>query len=448
MTVRITSPTPLGRQAGTPDRPARQSDQRIASTQSRERSVMAGVARPMLSCGLLLAALALPAARVRAQGQGQPQGPALAAPAPAPAPAPAGNVAARHDFDELVDNIPDPLPDAPGQPGGWEPEFLKTLPNPPDQPFSMLAPPPPIAPPPPNLERYFEPDPLLDPPQWPQPGWFSDVQIGIVHPQVFFGQFKHSVIAGGSSHLVAPGTANYGWAVAPRIELGYRLPSGFGSFAISSRFFSAYGTGSFSGPAGTADRISRIGVNYWDYDYISGREYSPWTNWTLDWCAGVRTAFAWIGTVADQSFARAAAGHGVFIAGSSAYALGNGPHFGVVLERKFPTSGLAFVTKLDIADEFTRERDLFSASTTTLNAAGRPERGNFTTNFWNIMPILNFQVGTGWSPPNNPNIQLYMGYIYEYWWQVATNSNVTPLNGGVRGFFNNQGIVFQAQIKF
>jgi hypothetical protein len=351
-------------------------------------------------------------------------------------------------MNDLLDDVRDAAP-PPGHEGGWEPEFLKSLPNPPDQPFSMLAPPSPIAPPPKDLEKpYFQYDPLLDPPQWPQPGWFTDIQIGIVHPQVFFGEFKHSVVAGGARHLVAPGTANYGWAVAPRIELGYRLPSGFGAFAVSDRFFSAYGTGSFTGPAGTATRNSRIGVDYWDYDYISGRQYSPWDNWSLDWRAGIRTAFSWIGTVSDQPFSVAAARHGTFIQGASSYALGNGPHFGVVLERKFPTSGFAFVTKLDLANEFTRERVLFSAASTTLNSAGVPQRGNFTQNFWQQMPILNWQVGMGWVPPNNPNIQLYMGYIYEFWWQVATNSNLTPLAGGVRGFFNNQGIVFQAQVKF
>jgi hypothetical protein len=355
----------------------------------------------------------------------------------------------RHDFNELLDQLPAAMPAAPGQGAEWEPEFLKSLPNPPDEPFSVLAPPPPIAPPPPDWEKpYFRYDPLVDPPQWPQPGWFTDVQIGIVHPHVFFGQFRHSVVAGGTRHLVAPGAANFGWTVAPRIELGYRLPSGFGAFAVSSRFFSAYGTGTFTGPAGIATRWSRLGVNYWDYDYVSGREWSPWANWTLDWRAGIRTAFAWIGTVADQPFSQAAARGGAFIAGGSAYALGNGPHFGVTLERRFPASGFAFVAKLDLANEFTRERVLFGATTTTPNAAGAPSRGLFPQNFWNQMPILNWQVGLGWAPPNNPNIQLYMGYVYEIWWQVATNSNLTPLNGGVRGFFDNQGIVFQAQVKF
>ena len=73
----------------------------------------------------------------------------------------------------------------------------------------MLQPAPTLGPPPPDLERYFELDPILDPPQWGQPpGWFSDVRLDVIHPHIFFGQMKHSVqFPSGRSVLVAPGAA-------------------------------------------------------------------------------------------------------------------------------------------------------------------------------------------------------------------------------------------------
>jgi len=365
----------------------------------------------------------------------------------APAPASPG----RADLDRLLNDVADqPRAAAPLTPTeGWEPEFLKSLPHPPDEPYSMLAPPPPPGPPPPNLERYFELDPLLDPPYWQQPGWFSNVQIGVVHPQLFFGMVRHGVLFENRYRIIAPGAARFGWAIAPRIELGYRLPSGFGAFSISDRFFTTYGTGTVNGLAGSATRNSRIGVNYWDYDY-SNREFTPWQNWTMEWRVGVRTAFSWIGNVVDQPFSRAAMGHGIFISGDSNYTVGNGPHFGVALERKSPKTGLSFLTKIDLADEFTRVRQLFGASFTTLNAAGMPSRAFYTQNFWNQTPILNFQVGLGWQPPNNPNIQLYIAYVYEFWWQIASNMNlIDPFTfGGTRGAMNNQGLIFQGQVKF
>ena len=60
------------------------------------------------------------------------------------------------------------------------------------------------------------------------------------------------------------------------------------------------------------------------------------------------------------------------MAGNSNYTVGTGPHFGVELDRKITKWGLSFVNKLDIANTFTRERQLFAAATTTLTPAGRP----------------------------------------------------------------------------
>ena len=86
---------------------------------------------------------------------------------------------------------------------------------------------------------------------------------------------------------MAPGAANLNWTVAPRLEIGYRLPSGFGAFAFSDRFFQTGGAGPFSGPVGLTNRTSRLTVNYCDWDYIS-HEFTPWvtpkSNWTLE-CA-------------------------------------------------------------------------------------------------------------------------------------------------------------------
>jgi hypothetical protein len=395
---------------------------------------MVRTARLLLTVALLGAGLALPAARAQAPAE-QPANPTSAI---------------RRDFSQLANDVPEPMPGAaaPAPEAGWEPEFLKSLPQPPDQPRSLFQPAPPLGPPPPDLEHYFEVDPLLDPPQWGQgPGWFSDVQIGIIHPHIFYGQMRHNVVAAGRLVKVAPNAARQDWTVAPRLEIGYRLKSGFGGFSYSDRFFSSSGTGPFVGPSGSTTQTSRIGVNYMDWDYFS-REYTPWANWEMTWRAGVRLANSWIDSRVDQSFAEAASGKGVFIAGASNYTVGAGPHFGLELDRRFPKSGLALVMKLDIANTFTRERQLFAAATTTLTPAGVPERGVFTQNFWQQVPILNYQVGLGWQPPGYPNAQFFVGYLYEFWWQVGSNSNITVNNGGTRAFFDNQGVVLQAVVKF
>jgi hypothetical protein len=394
---------------------------------------MGRTARILLTAASLGAILAMPTAR--AQAPSRP--PASATPAPA----------TRPDVSELTGDLPEPLPEATAPEGGWEPQFLKSLPRPPEQPGSLFQPAPAPGPPPPDFERYFELDPLLDPPQWGKLGWFSDVQIGVIHPSIFFGQMRHGVVDHlGRKVIVAPGAARQDWTAAPRLEIGYRLPSGFGGFSFSDRFFSTSGTGPFIGPAGSTTRTTRMGVNYSDWDYISP-EYTPWPgNWKMEWRAGIRLAETWIDTLAEQSPARAAAGTGVLAERTSNYTVGAGPHFGLQVDRKFPESGLLFIARIDIADTFTRVRQLFSA--TTLGPGGGTVRGAWTENFWQQVPILNYQVGLGWQPPSHPNISLYMGYVYEFWWQVASNSNLTPQAGGPRGSFDNQGVVFQAQVKF
>jgi hypothetical protein len=224
--------------------------------------------------------------------------------------------------------------------------------------------------------------------------------------------------------------------------VGYRLPSGFGGFSFSDRFFSTSGTGPFVGPVGTTTQSTRLGVNYSDWDYIS-REFTPWANWGMQWRAGVRLAETWINSESDQGYSKAVTGTGVISQGVSNYTVGAGPHFGLELDRTFPGWGLTLVNRLDIANTFTRERQLFTAATTAVTSSGAPVRGAYTQNFWQQVPILNYQVGLGWQPLSNPNIKVFVGYVYEFWWQIGSNSNFVPSAGGTRAAFDNQGVVFQ-----
>ena len=77
---------------------------------------------------------------------------------------------------------------------------------------------------PPDLERYFEVDPLLDAPVSGQkPGWFSSVQIGVIHPHIFAGQTRlidSLKVTSGQRVIVAPGAAKLNGTAAPRLEIG------------------------------------------------------------------------------------------------------------------------------------------------------------------------------------------------------------------------------------
>ena len=87
-------------------------------------------------------------------------------------------------------------------------------------------------------------------------------------------------------------------------------------------------------------------------------------------------------------------------------------------------------------------------ATTSLTPAGQPSKGELLDRFWSEIPILNFQVGLGYQPPNHPNIHFYAGYVYEFWWQVGTNSNLEGTANSKFAFFDNQGLVLNVAVDF
>ncbi|MGZ6057281.1 MAG: hypothetical protein ACXWOV_17135, partial [Isosphaeraceae bacterium] len=97
---------------------------------------MAHTARLLLTVAFLGGILALPETHAQAPA------PRTASEAPAPA--------TRPDVAELVGDLPPPLPGSAvlAPETGWEPEFLRSLPRPPDRPGSLLQPAPLVGPPP------------------------------------------------------------------------------------------------------------------------------------------------------------------------------------------------------------------------------------------------------------------------------------------------------------
>ena len=84
--------------------------------------------------------------------------------------------------------------------------------------------------------------------------------------------------------------AGLDWTVAPRLEVGYRLPSAFGDVRrLSYRFLATDGNGSTSGLDGTASLHSRLDFNQIDLDYLS-REFSLAPHWDMKWHFGLRLA--------------------------------------------------------------------------------------------------------------------------------------------------------------
>jgi hypothetical protein len=299
---------------------------------------------------------------------------------------------------------------------------------------------------------YFEHDPVLDPPQSPQPGWFTDVQLAILKPHLR-NDLTGAVVVGtnGSNNAltgappgadtVALDAARLNWTVSPRFEVGYRLPSGFGEVALAYRFLSSEGTSRTMGTDTTALLKSRLNMNQLDLDYVS-REWSLWPHWEMKWRVGLRLASVYFDSRADEPFDAAAAGSMVFEQRDSDSWRGAGPHAGVELSRKLDGAGQwsAFV-RADFATMLGRQRQGFFEVSTNTGPDGQPLTGATRVSGSQDVPIVHIEAGLTWQPYRE--LFVFLGYQFEQWWDVGR------LNlEGSHGYFYDQGLVVQAQFNF
>ncbi|HLJ95500.1 MAG TPA: Lpg1974 family pore-forming outer membrane protein [Gemmataceae bacterium] len=325
-----------------------------------------------------------------------------------------------------------------------EPDILPGFPRPPDAPRSLLQAPPAAAayfcdalPGP-----YFERDPRLDPPPLPPPGWFADLDIGIVAAHVKNRLTELVTLPGRTPDTVHIGSAELNWAASPRFEVGRRLPSGFGEFSIAYRFFSTEGSGLSPAPDGLAALKSRLDVNVGDLDY-SSRELSLLPHWGMKWRFGIRAVGAFFDSRSAEPVAVATAGSGVFERQTSNNFWGFGPHMGLELARRWEESGLAFVGRVDGATILGRLEQHFFEETTPIGPTGEVLAAGTNDRASQDVPMLTWSLGLSWQPPGWPDAQLFFGYEYEYWWNVGRNSNTTA-----RGELSDQGILLRAEFNF
>jgi hypothetical protein len=323
------------------------------------------------------------------------------------------------------------------------PDPLPGLPHPPDVPRSLMAP----APASPYRcadlpEPYFVHDALLDPPDFPRPGWFLNAEIDIVAPHIIGVQTDTVQIGANAPDIVALPAAGLAWTVAPRLQVGYRLPSAFGEFALAYRGLSTSGNATTAGLDGTAALHSRLDFNQIDADYLT-REFSLLPCWGMKWHLGLRLAYVYYDSRADEPTDVAAAGSTVFEQRFSNSYWGLGPHAGVELERRFEGTGLSVVGRIDGAGLLGRIRQGFFEQSTTLDANGQFTTGETPHSGSQDVPILNLQIGVAWHPPSYPDAQLFLGYVYEQWWNVGKISSV-----GTAAQLVDQGILLRLAINF
>jgi hypothetical protein len=312
----------------------------------------------------------------------------------------------------------------------------------------LFEPPPPLGPPPPDLERpYFQPDPLLDGPELRPLGWFADLDVGIIkgHVKNQLSTAVQNPVTGNADQVGIP-SAGLNWTVSPRVELGYRLPSGFGEIALSYRGLATQGSQLVEGTGGPTRLSSHLDINQIDLDYGSW-ELSLWPHWDMHWRVGVRYASVYFDSRADQPFDLAAAGSGIFRTRTTNSYVGIGPHSGVDVWRRFGATGLAFGVQSEFSLLVGRIRQQFIEETTTLGPAGQPLAGALSVGSSQAVPVLAVQAGVRWQPPRYPHAHLFLGYQYEYWWEVGLLNNLNNIQGTF-GEVADQGFILRAEFNF
>jgi hypothetical protein len=297
------------------------------------------------------------------------------------------------------------------------------------------------------LDRpYFMPDPLLDPPQFPPPGWFGGLELDVLKPHLInhlVGTVQNAAqAAGGTSTTVALPAAALDWAPGPRAFVGYRLPAGFGEILLGYRGLASRGTEDAPGPDGPATLHSRLDFNLIDLDYTS-REYSLWPNWEMRWLVGIEVLTLFFDSHLEQSPAQASAGSGLLDARESNRFVGVGPHVGLELARHVADTGLTFTFRTEFTTDLGRVHQGFFTRSTTTSPDGQPLTGETHVAAWMDAPILRTQAGVNWRPLPQPRASFFLGYQYEYWWRVGGD-----IDTGSRADLFDQGVVLEAALRF
>lgn len=329
-------------------------------------------------------------------------------------------------------------------------EPLPGLPEPPEEPASLMQPAPAVV----GHEMlpgpYFEVDPLLDPPTLPPPGWFFNVEVELAGAKVNNNLSNASIPGNPLANVVHLPSAPLDWTVAPRFELGYRLPSGFGEFLAAFRFLDTDGNGTTQGwdPGAFAALHSRLDLNVVDLDYASW-EISLFPDvlnhaWDMQWRIGLRYANAFFDSQAAEPFAAAAApgASGIVAERNSTSWGGIGPHVGLMLGRHFGCTGWSLVGKGDFFLGLGRIHQDFGDVGTTPAATA-----DFKVSGSQAVPELNLQAGIGWCRPDLTRWSFFAGYEYDYWWNVGRESNSTGPDFSNGSLFD-QGFVMRIECHF
>jgi hypothetical protein len=311
---------------------------------------------------------------------------------------------------------------------------------PPGEPDPKLWPPPEYKyPAPPTPLPFSEPDPLLDVPELPPPGWFTDVEATLIGTHLR-NKLMDTVTVGKRMDVVHVSGADLDWTVAPRFDAGYRVPDGFGEFLVSYYFLTSDGEDDTFTALGPGHMKSRLNINEVDLVY-STREITLIPHWDMRWKVGVRGLDVFFDAASDQPATPGVLPGGLIGQHTSSNFLGAGPLVGLELTCATCMSGLVLWGHAEGAYLWGHLHQEFAE---TLSGAGTvPVEGVVDTTTTQGVCVVNAQVGLRWTPPGYCWTRFFLGYEFDFYGQVGRDDNT-----GSKADIYQNGIFFRGEFNF
>jgi hypothetical protein len=267
----------------------------------------------------------------------------------------------------------------------------------------------------------------------PAIGFFFNVELDVVKPQVNNSLIDTVTFPGGATATVTVPQASLHWAVSPRFEVGQNLPDGQGLFALSYRFLTTSGSTTVIGPGGApAGLRSQADFNVIDFDYGTPIiRFAP--KWAYDWRLGFRLAEAYFASAVSNAAATEQVTN---------FYLAGGVHgrFDLTREVGF-IRGLSMFGRIEGAVLYGQVRQRFTE--TVLNADGTTSTAMDTLHRLQTVPILNLQTGLTYTPPVWQRFHVTAGYQFEEWFQLG---RITGTNS--RGELFTNGVFLRVQFDY
>ena len=271
---------------------------------------------------------------------------------------------------------------------------------------------------------------ILDPRFYPPPGWFTNIDLGVVKPHLENQVHGQVSINGGVDTVQLP-TAPLEWTATPRVGLGYRFPNA-GELILSYQSLISSGTTSLPNfdAAGNGSLHSRLNMNVATFDWVS-LENSFGPNWGMKWHGGI----VYTNTYFDST------ARGQIVTQRTSGLLNTaGVRAGLDLSYALPPPGLSLFGRLDGMFMIGPAQQVVEE---TIRATDGSQASSRSTDIVNAVPlVLTLEGGVSYAPPSMARwLRLTAGYHFEQWWDLGF-----PLFSDAQ--LTIQGIFLRAEITY